>query len=323
VARVLLTRRLPEAGLAPLVAAGHDLVRRDPDVPMRTEELTDAAPRFDAIVALVSDPITAAVLDEGGRGRLRVVANAGAGFDNIDVAAAAGAGITVCNAPGVLDQTVADLTFFLVLGAARGTSTAEADLRAGRWEGWAIDDRLGMDVHGAVLGLVGYGGIAREVARRAAGFGMEVLHHARTNTGLPGFVASLDELLSLADIVSLHVPLTDETRNLIGAAQLARMKADAVLVNTARGGILDEAALVDALERGHLAGVGIDVYPHEPEVSARLLAAPRTVLLPHIGSATGPARLALVRTAAHAVCEVLAGRLPEIGVVTPGALGAV
>jgi glyoxylate reductase len=171
-------------------------------------------------------------------------------------------------------------------------------------------DYLSRDVHGAVLGLVGYGRIAREVARRGLGFDMEVLHHSRTDTGLLGYRAELDELLAVADVVSLHVPLTDSTRHLIGARELAMMKPTAVLINTARGPVVDEDALADALESERLFAAGLDVYDGEPTVNPRLLAAPRTMLLPHIGSATTETRLRMAQLAAQGVCDVLAGRTP-------------
>lgn len=309
-ALVLVTRHLPEGGLDPLVAAGHEVVQREHDVAFSTEELVAAAPDHDAIVCLLTDRIGADVLAAGAAGRLKVVANAAVGYDNIDVAAASRLGIAVCNTPGVLDQTTADLAFLLILTASRLTSGAEADLRAGRWTGWGITDHLGRDVHGAVLGLVGYGRIAREVARRAEGFGMEVLHHTRSPTGFPGYVADLDGLLSTADIVSLHVPLTASTRHLIGARELGVMKDTAVLVNTARGSVVDEDALVDALEAGTIFAGGLDVYEGEPAVNPRLLGAPRVTLLPHVGSATTQTRSRMARLACQGVCDVLAGRTP-------------
>jgi len=310
VGRVLVTRHLPDGGLDPLLAAGHEIVQREGDDPLGAEELVAAAPEHEAIVCLLTDRIDADVLAAGAAGRLKVVANAAVGVDNVDVATATGLGIAVCNTPGVLDQTTADLAFLLILTATRLTSNAEADLRAGRWAGWGITDHLGRDVHGAVLGLVGYGRIAREVARRAEGFGMEVLHHARSATGFPGYVADLDGLLSTADIVSLHVPLTASTRHLVGRRELGLMKDTAVLVNTARGSVVDEDALVDALEAGTIFAAGLDVYDGEPAVNPRLLAAPRVTLLPHVGSATTQTRSRMARLASQGVCDVLAGRTP-------------
>jgi glyoxylate reductase len=310
VGRVLVTRHLPEGGLDPLVAAGHETVVRDTDEPYATAELAAMAPEFDGILCHLTDRVDAAVLEAGAAGRLRVVGNAAVGYDNVDVAAAARLGVAVCNTPGVLDQSTADLAFLLVLAATRLASDAERDLRAGRWQGWSFMDHLARDVHGGVLGLVGYGRIARQVAHRAEGFGMEVLHCTRTPTGFPGYTASLDELLATADVVSLHVPLSDATRHLIGRRELALMKPTAVLVNTSRGPVVDEDALVDALEAGALFAAGLDVYDGEPVVNPRLLAAPRTVLLPHIGSATTETRTRMARLAAQGVCDVLDGRVP-------------
>jgi glyoxylate reductase len=183
-------------------------------------------------------------------------------------------------------------------------------MRAG-WEGWGINQYLGRDVHGAVLGLVGYGRIGAAVARRAGGFGMTVLHHTRRDTQVPGYTASLDTLLAEADIVSLHVPLNDATRHLIGRRELALMGRDAVLVNTARGPVVDEEALADALHDGTIFAAGLDVYEREPEVHPRLLNAPRTVLLPHIGSATQATRAKMAQMACDAVCTVLDGSRPS------------
>ncbi len=307
--RVLVTRRLPDGGLDPLVEAGHELIERDKDTPLSHDELVATAPTVDAIVCLLTDRIDAEVL-EAGAGRLRVVANVAVGYDNIDVASATEHGIAVCNTPGVLDETTADLAFLLILAASRLASDAEADLRDGRWEGWGINQYLGRDVHGAVLGVVGFGRIGQAVARRATGFGMEVLHHARHDTGFPGYIVDLDDLLSLADIVSLHVPLSPETRHLISRAELERMKPSAVLVNTARGPVVDEVALAEALETGAIFAAGLDVFEAEPKVHPRLLAAPRTVLLPHIGSASLATRTRMARIASEGARAVLSGETP-------------
>jgi glyoxylate reductase len=310
VARVLVTRRLTPGGTDPLREAGHEIVTPDDDVPLTAGELATQAAACDGIVCLLTDRIDAAVLQAGHDGRLRVVGNAAVGYDNIDVAAARTLGIAVCNTPGVLDATTADLAFLLILAATRSTTTAEDDLRHGRWAGWGFSTHLSHDVHGATLGLVGYGRIGRAVAQRAAGFDMEVLHTTRTDTGLPGYVRELAELLARADIVSLHVPLSESTHHLIGAAELALMKPTAVLVNTARGAVIDENALVDALEAGAIHGAGLDVFEGEPNLNPRLLTAPRITLLPHIGSATVATRTRMARLASQGVCDVLAGRTP-------------
>jgi glyoxylate reductase len=313
--RVLVTRPLPAGGTDPLVDPDGpgppcEVVELPDDERLDTTALVAAlSDGFDGVVCLLTERIDAEVL-AAGKGRLRVVSNVAVGFDNIDVEAATAAGVVVCNTPGILDETTADLAFLLVLAAARRTSEAEAALRAGRWTGFHIEEFLGRDVHGATLGLVGYGRIGRAVARRARGFSMDVLHHTRTPTGEAGWVGDLHELLRRADIVSLHVPLTGATRHLIGPAELAAMKPTAVLVNTARGPVVDEEALAEALETGAIGAAGLDVFEAEPAVHPRLLAAPGAVLLPHIGSATVTTRTAMARLASASARAVLAGEMP-------------
>ena len=305
-ARVLVTRQLPPGGLDPL--EGHELVQREGDQPLTHQELVDAAAGVDAIVCLLTDRIDAGVIAAGRN--LKAIGNVAVGYDNVDVAAAERAGVAVCNTPGVLDETTADVAFGLILAASRLFGEAERDLRAGRWTAWNINQYLGYDVHGATLGLVGYGRIGRAVGRRAAGFGMRVLHHTRHPTGQPGHLASLDELLASADVVSLHVPLSEHTRHLIGRRELELMKPSAVLVNTARGPVVDSEALAEALESGTIFAAGLDVYEDEPHVPPKLLAAPRTVLLPHVGSGSLQTRTAMARLAAGGVGAVLAGERP-------------
>jgi glyoxylate reductase len=318
VGRILVTHRLPDGGLAPLANHDHEIIGpQDDDTPYSAEALCSYAADCDAIVSLLTDRIDVDVLDAGAKGgRLRVVANVAVGYDNIDVRAAQERGILVCNTPGVLTDTTADTAFLLILAASRLASTAEADLRGGRWNGWGLLQYLGQDVHGATLGIVGYGRIGRAVAARAAGFGMHVLHYARRATDAPGCVADLDALLVESDIVSLHIPGGAETHHLIDARRLALMKPTAVLVNTARGTVVDEAALADALHAGRLFAAGIDVYEREPVIDPRLLSAPRAVLLPHVGSASRATRTRMATMATGAVAAVLAGETPT-NVVTP------
>lgn len=301
-ARILVTTDLP-GGLGPL--EGHAVDQR---AAMTHGDLVRSVPGARGLLCLLTDRIDAEVI--AAAGDLEVIGNIAVGYDNVDVEAATRRGIAVCNTPGVLDETTADLAFALILAASRRLREAEMDLRAGGWSGWAIDQYLGHDVHGATLGLVGYGRIGRAVARRAAGFDMDVLHHCRTATGEAGYVADLHELLARSDIVSLHVPLTDETHHLIGRAELGRMPSHGILVNTARGPVVDEDALVEALEDGTVFAAGLDVHEHEPQVHPGLVDRPDVVLLPHIGSATVATRTAMVRTAAEGVADVLAGRTP-------------
>jgi glyoxylate reductase len=300
---------LPPGGLDPLAHAGHEIVQRPDDVPFTHPELAKAASGADAIISVLTDRIDREVI--AGAPRLRVVANVAVGYDNIDLQAARAAGVAVCNTPGVLDETTADLAFALILAASRLLGQAESDLRAGRWAGWGVDQYLGQDVNGATLGVVGYGRIGRAVARRGEGFGMRVLHHSRRPSGQPGYVGELDTLLRQSDVVSLHLPLDDRTRQLIDTRRLALMKPTAVVVNTSRGPIVDEEALAVALEEGRIFAAGLDVFQREPDVHPRLLAAPRTVLTPHIGSASTSTRTRMARMAAESVQAVLAGEVPR------------
>jgi len=283
--RVLVTRALPDGVLDG--TDGWELVGPPAgDVPMTKAELVAAAGEVDAIICLLTDRIDRDVL-AAGRGRLAVVANVAVGYDNIDLAAADDCGVIVTNTPGVLDETTADLAFLLLLAASRLATTAEADLRAGRWPGWGITQYLGRDVHGATLGVVGWGRIGQALARRASAFDMPVLHHARNPTGEAGYLADLDELLTRSDAVSLHVPLTADTRGLMDEARIGAMKAGAVLINTARGGIVDEVALAHALRQGRLGGAALDVFEHEPlGAGSPLAGAPNLILTPHIGGVT-------------------------------------
>ena len=276
----------------------------------RGHELIEGDPGSDGVaVALVCDPTQP--VDEAIQERmpgLRVIAVAGAGSDAVDHRRAGARGIAVLTAGEGLVATTADLAFGLIIAACRLMDDGERRLRSGAWEGWRfLEEHLGRDVHGASLGLVGFGAIGRAVAARAAGFQMEVRHHTRHPTGEPGWVGDLDELLAGSDIVSLHVPLTDSTRKLIDARRIGLLKATSVLVNTARGAVIDEEALAHALHAGRLFAAGLDVYDGEPAVSPRLLEAPRIVLLPHLGSATLQARRAMLSGIAAKLAAFLAG----------------
>jgi glyoxylate reductase len=308
--RVLVVARLPVEWLEPLQIAGLD-IQLAPELADSHAKLCAAAANADGIVSLLNVPIDAELLSAGALGRLRVVANIAVGYDNIDVEAARKHQVAVCNTPGVLDSATADVAMVLVLAACRGATAAEKSLRNGEWPGWELTGYLGKDLSGARLGLIGFGGIGQAVASRATAFGMLVRHHARRPTGKPGYVPDLDTLLSDSDVVSIHVPRSPETLGLIGAGRISRMPRGSVLVNTSRGGILDEDALVEALASGHLAGAGLDVFDGEPDVNPRLLSAPGLTLLPHIGSATWATRESMTRLACQGVVDVLAGRTPS------------
>jgi glyoxylate reductase len=282
--------------------------------------LGDAIATAEGLICLLSDPVDAALLARAPR--LRVIGNHAVGFDNVDVAEATRRGVVVCNTPDVLTDATADLTLALLLAAVRRLPEAESLVRAGGWTGWSPTQLLGGDLAGRTLGLIGFGRIGQAVARRARGFGLHIIYYARTRAAadleaqLGATWTSMDDLVSRSDFVSLHCPLTAETRGIIDGPRLARMKPDAFLVNTARGACVDEDALAAALEAGHLGGAALDVYSEEPRIPARLLRAPRTLLLPHIGSATRGARARMAELCARGVAAVLRGERPA-NVVNP------
>ncbi len=284
--------------------------------------LPEAAAGCAGIVAHHNDRVDEALLSTPG---LRVLAAVAVGTDNIDLAAATRHGVIVTNTPGVLDEAVADFTLGLLLATSRRIGEAERTIRAGAWSGWKLDQFLGRDLRGSTLGLVGFGGIGRAVARRAHGFGMRALYTARSRRPAAEEDAagvefrSLVDLLRESDVVSLHVPLTARTRHLIGASELDLMKPDAILLNTSRGPVVDEAALVAALAAGQLWGAGLDVYEDEPRPHPALLRSERAVLTPHIGSATIGARSAMCVTAVRNLLAVLAGE-PSRNPVNPEVL---
>lgn len=296
---MFVVRRLPRA-IETKLRERYDVALNATDETYPLARLVEAAQRFDAIVPTVVDDVPVAVFAAQPL-RTRLVANYGVGFDRIDLAAARAHNVVVTNTPGALTEDTADLAVMLILAAARRTSEGERQLRAGDWAGWRPTYLLGTRVNGATLGIVGFGRIGAAVARRAyRGFGMRVLF---VNPSTPDAAAveeaganrcaSLDELLASSDIVSLHAPARDGTRRMIDARRLEAMRQGAILVNTARGDLVDESALADALERGHLGAAGLDVFEREPAVSERLLALPNVVLLPHLGSATTTSREAM------------------------------
>lgn len=301
--RVFATRALPGEAFRALPGRVTLRVWPGPDAPP-PEALRAGARDADGLLCLLSDRVDRALLEACPR--LRVVSSFSVGLDHVDLAAAAERGIPVGHTPGVLTETTADLAFALLLAAARRVAEGDRLVRAGGWQRWEPELLLGRDVHGATLGIVGLGAIGRAVARRAAGFGMRVLGWSRTAGEVPGVERlSLDGLLAESDFVSLHVALAAETRGLLGAGALARMKPGAILVNTTRGGVVDEAALVDALRDGRLAAAGLDVFEREPlPPESPLLALPNVVLTPHVGSASIATR---ARMADLAVANLLAG----------------
>jgi lactate dehydrogenase-like 2-hydroxyacid dehydrogenase len=310
---VTVTRRLP-AIVEGELREFFDLRLNEDDLPLGRAELRRALESSDALLCTVTDPLDRAALG-GAPIRARILANFGVGFNHIDLAAARELGLVVTNTPGVLTEATAELTMTLMLMVARRVTEGERELRAGKWTGWRPTHLIGRGLGGRTLGIVGMGRIGRSVARRAAaGLDMRVQYFTRTprpeDDALGQRCNSLDELLATSDVVSLHAPATSETRRMIGAGQLRRMRPDAVLINTARGDLVDEEALADALIEGVLHGAGLDVYAHEPSVHPRLLRAGNVVLLPHLGSATDEARVGMGRRAIDNLRAFFAGAPP-------------
>jgi lactate dehydrogenase-like 2-hydroxyacid dehydrogenase len=307
--RVFVTRIIPDEGLDPIRAAC-ELDLWEDELPPPRDELLRRIAGCDGVLTLLTDRVDDAFLDAAGQ-QLRVVANYAVGFDNIDVPACARRGVAVGNTPGVLTDTTADLAFALIMAAARRLPEGDRYVRAGSWRTWGPLLLLGPDVHGATIGIVGFGRIGQAVARRAAGFGMTILYHDVSRlpdevTGPFGATyVSLDELLERSDFVSLHVNLTAETRHLINAGTLARMKRSAVLVNTSRGPVVDQRALADALRDGVIWAAALDVTDPEPiPMDDPLVGLDNCLIVPHIASASRTTR---GRMAAIAASNLIAG----------------
>lgn len=310
---VFLTRELPPGPMARL--REHTELRVNPDDRVLDKhELVDGVRGMDGLLCLLTDTIDAEVLDAAPD--LKVVANYAVGFNNVDVAAATERGIPVTNTPDVLTDTTADMAFALLLATARRVVEGDRLVREGRWQGWGPLQLLGGEVTGATLGLIGLGRIGRAMVPRARGFGMEVLYWNRTRLdpdeeGRLGVAyADFDAVLSRSDFVSVHVAATPETRHLIDARALRLLGPDGYLVNTARGTVVDEDALVHAVRSGEIAGAGLDVYEHEPDLAPGLAELPGVVLAPHLGSATHATRSAMGDMAVDNLLAVLQGRRP-------------
>ena len=312
--RVVVTGRVPDAAIEKLRAAHEVEMWPDPE-PIGREELLRRVAGADAVVSLLTERIDAELLDAAGP-QLKVVANVAVGYDNIDVPACSERGVVATNTPGVLTDATADIAFGLILMATRRLGEGERLIRSGQDWKWGMFFLLGSGLQGKTLGVVGMGGIGQATARRARAFGMEIVYQSRSeiDAGIAAELGArrveLDELLSVSDVVSLHCPYGPATHHLIGAEQLAAMQDSAYLVNTARGPIVDEAALASALREGRIAGAGLDVYEHEPRVHPELRELDNVVLLPHLGSATVETRTAMAVLAAENVLAVLGGQRP-------------
>jgi len=309
---VFVTRPLPAPGIDLLVELGFEVRANDQDRPLQRAKLVAGVEGADALLCMLSDRIDEEVLDAAPL--LRVVSNYAVGFDNIDVAAARRRGIEVTTTPGVLTDATADLAWALLLSAARNLGAGERLVRAGEWTGWAPTQLLGEPLRHQTLGIVGMGAIGQAVARRAQGFGMNVVYFNRNQvspeieTSLGAEFVPLDDLLRRSDFISLHAPLNDQSRHMFDARAFRLMKSTAVLVNTGRGALIDEAELVNVLREGQIAAAGLDVYEFEPKITEGLLTLDNVVLAPHLGSASTLARGDMVRLCCENIVEVLAGR---------------
>ena len=312
---VTVTHNFPEVALKKLRSRA-EVLYNDSGNSLSAADLIDRAGESQALISYLTDKIDGAVLDAGGD-HLKIVANYGAGYNNINVAHAQKKNIWVSNTPGVLHETTADLTWAMMLGIARRIVESDRFTRQGKFHGWQANLFLGGDVHGKTLGMIGCGEIGKAVARRALGFGMRVLYHQRKR--LPAaeekklnarFVA-LDVLLKQSDFVTLHVPLTYETKYMIGEDQLAMMKPTAYLIHAARGKVVDDRALVEALKKNTIAGAALDVFENEPELTVGMTELDNLIILPHIGSASVATRDTMALLVVDNVFDALDGKTPR------------
>lgn len=311
--RVLVTREVFDETLAYL-RQHCEVIDNQGDQPYAPEALGKALAACDGLMCSLTDRVDAALL--AAAPGLKVVANIAVGYNNIDVPACNARGVMATNTPGVLDDSTADLAWTLMLGAARRITEVERRVRSGEWTGWRLKQWLGVDVHHATLGIIGMGRIGQAIARRAAGFDMKVIYHNRKPIApelerkCNAAYVSFDELLTQSDFIVLQVPYSPATHHLIGTAQLAKMKASAILINSTRGGVVDDAALVAALKNGTIRAAGLDVYENEPKLNPEFLKLDNVVLAPHVGSSTEATRKAMAMLAAKNLVAALYRETP-------------
>jgi glyoxylate reductase len=307
--RLYVTRQLPEPVMTALTER-FDLTQPPETAPPNRDTVLAGIRYADALICTLAEQIDAPMLSKASH--LRVIANYAVGYNNIDLDAARTHNIIVTNTPDILTESTADLTWALLLATARRVPEGHSLVQHGAWTGWEPRQLLGADVFGRTLGIIGMGRIGQAVARRAAGFKMPVLHHNRTPKDFPDHPSwksvALNDVLSQADFLTLHVPLTADTRHLIARRELQLMRPTAYLINVARGSVIDEAALVEAIQEGRLAGAGLDVYEHEPAIHPGLLSLSNVVTLPHLGSATHATRIRMGMVCLENVAAVLEGR---------------
>ncbi|HOH98778.1 MAG TPA: D-glycerate dehydrogenase [Candidatus Cloacimonadota bacterium] len=309
--KLFLTRMIPQPGID-LLKEVFEISCNHEDRALSRQELIAGVQDADALLCLLTDSIDREVMDAAPR--LKVISNYAVGYNNIDVAYATQKGIRVCNTPGVLTETTADLTWALILAAARRIPESDSYTRKGLFRGWEPLLMLGQDVFGKTLGILGMGRIGQAVSRRALGFGMKIIYYSPdtdpSTLDFPAEKVDFATLILQSDILSLHAPLTDETRHMIGKAELKMMKSSAILINTARGPLVDEMALIDALRDGQIFAAGLDVYEQEPDFSMAMLELRNLVLLPHIGSASIETRTRMAIMAAQNAIAVIQGQEP-------------
>lgn len=305
---VLVTRPLAKVALDQL-SQFFDLDINEQDKPLSQDEIIKRIKNKDVLLCLLTDTIDKKVFEAANQ--LKIISNYAVGFNNIDVVEATKRKIPVCNTPGILTETTADLTFALILAATRRIVEADQFVRKGLFTGWGPSDFLGHDVYGKTLGIIGMGRIGQAVAKRASGFNMKIIYHSHSDQNITNtqFV-SLNELLKTADIVSLHTPLNAETQHLIGEKELKQMKSSAFLINTTRGPVVDEKALVEALKNKTIAGAGLDVYENEPALTKGLIELNNVVLLPHIGSASVETRTKMAVIAVENIIALWQSKKP-------------
>lgn len=311
--RVLVTREVFDETLDYL-RQHCEVLDNQRDQPYAPDALGKALADCDGLMCALTDKVDAALL--AAAPKLKAVANIAVGYNNIDVPACTTRGVMATNTPGVLDDSTADLAWALMLGTARRITEVERRIRNGEWTGWRLKQWLGVDVHHATLGIVGMGRIGQAIARRALGFEMKVVYHNRNR--IPpelerkcnAVYVSFDELLAQSDFIVLQVPYSPQTHHLVGAAQLAKMKPSAILINSTRGGVVDDAALIDVLKKGGIRGAGLDVYENEPKLNPEFLKLDNVVLAPHVGSSTEATRKAMAMLAAQNLVAALQGKVP-------------
>lgn len=313
--KVLVLGSVPKPWLADVSQIAS--VEEEPvELSLSADEMIGKLKGVDVLMPTLVPQISAKVIESCPQ--LKMVANIAVGYDKVDIVAATKAGVLVTNTPGVLDETCADFAFGLMLASARRIAEADRFIRSGQFEGWKSQLLLGQDIYKKTIGIIGFGRIGQAVARRAAGFGMRILYLAHrkgmTQTDLPAEPVDLDTLLRQSDFISLHCPLNKETHHLIGESQFAKLKPNCILINTARGAVIDEKALVKALEAKQLAGCGLDVFENEPAITAELLQMENVVLAPHVASATMETRAKMTQLASDSVIQALAGTLPKTAV---------